>query len=92
MALKELLVATMFVFVIIVFLVAGGPAIDGVADAIQETDTIGGNGEPYDTSGKIQTVQWISLVGVPTLAGIGIVIWAYAAIARRESYRGRGRL
>lgn len=88
MALKELLVATMFIFVLAVFVLIAGPTIDGVADATENTEIVGEE-EPYDTSGKIQTVKFVSLVGVPTIAGIGLVIWAYTAIARQESYKGR---
>lgn len=89
MALKELLVATIFVFTLAVFMVVGAPTIDGVADSTDTDDLAGEKDVGFDPGAKVDLVTKSALVLAPTLAAIGFVIYAYAAIAKNETYRGR---
>jgi hypothetical protein len=86
---RELLVATVLVFALGVTMMVASPTIDGLADRLTGQDTVGEKSVGYDVDSKINQVRHIALVLMPTMAGIGIVIYAYAATARRESFRGR---
>lgn len=87
--LTELIVATVFVFVVIVFMLVAAPTIDGVADAANTSDMPGNQSVGFDPGQKIEMVTFVSLVFVPTAAAVGFIIYAFAAIVMEENYQGR---
>lgn len=89
MALRELLIVTVLVFSLAVYMVVAGPTIDGVSGGMNTSKLAGDHSVGFDSGAKIGLVKEVTLVLVPTLLGIGLILYAYASIAKKESYRGR---
>lgn len=89
MALKELIVATIFIFVLAVFMLVAAPTVDKTSRAANTSDLPGNESVGFDPGAKIGMIKYVALALVPTMGAVGFVIYAYAAIVRDESYQGR---
>lgn len=86
MGLKGLLIATTLVFSLAVFMLVAAPTVTNLHDQVS-----GGAVEEAGYQGQLNFVRDVVLIFVPTMFSIGIVVYAYAAIQRSESFFGGGR-
>lgn len=86
MGLKGIIIATVLVFSLSVYMVAAAPAITNVYDSTADSDAV----EDQGFSGQMALVKNTALIFVPTMFIVGIVLYAYAAIQKEESFFGSG--
>lgn len=84
--LKGLLVAVGLSFGLAIFMLVAVPVIAPLYDMFS-----GGAVTSQGYSGQLSFVRDTALIFVPTFLAVGIVIYAYAAIQRSESFFGGGR-
>ena len=83
MGLKGLIIATVLVFSLAVYMLAASPAVSHLYD-----DLRGGAVKDQGYQNNMDFVRDTALVFVPTLFVIGIILYAYAAIQKEESFFG----
>ncbi|MBP1987244.1 hypothetical protein [Halolamina salifodinae] len=86
--LTAFVIVVFLVFMLVLFVVAGIPTIDGTSDAVQQADD--GAIEKMGYSGNMSFVLDVSLVIAPAMLMIGIVVYLYAVVAGKGSFRGGG--
>jgi len=86
--LTAFVIVVILLFLLIVFLVAGIPTIDGTADAVKEADD--GAIEEQGLDDNLSFTLDVGLLWAPTILGVGIVVYLYAVIAGKGSFRGGG--
>lgn len=85
MGLKGLLVAMFLIFSVAVYMLAAAPPISHLHEELK-----GGAVEDQGYQEQMDFVRDVALVFVPTMFVIGIVLYAYAATQRKESFFGSG--
>lgn len=85
MGLRGLLMATALAFSLVVFMLVAASVIPPLYDMFS-----GGVVAQQGYSGQLAFTRDAVLVFVPTMFSVGIIVYAYAAIQRSESFFGGG--
>lgn len=85
MGLKGLIIATVLIFSLAVYAIAAFPAVSLMYDQMH-TDKVDEQGH----GDSAVFVRDTAIIYVPTMFAIGILLYAYAAIQKEESFFGSG--
>lgn len=80
MGLRGVLVATALTFALIIYMLVAAPTIGHLNRTL----------DPSMYGGQFNLVVTTALVFVPTMFAIGIILYAYAATQKNESFFGGG--